>query len=64
MKESWVEMSHDHTIGGFNYLILEWESLRGSYTDKKAMKPPQRIKEEQMHLGMQDNEYLRKELIS
>ena len=50
MKKSWVEIPHDQRIGGFNYLILERESLRGSYTNKNAIIPPQRIKEEQLHI--------------
>ena len=49
MKKSWDEISHDQRIGGFNYLILERKTLRGSYTNKNAIIPPQRIKEEQMH---------------
>ena len=59
MKKLWVEISHDHRIGGFNYLILEIKSLRDSYTNKNAIIPPQRIKEEQMHLEMQEKGYLR-----
>ena len=59
MKKSWVEISHDQRIGGFNYLILERKTLRGSYTNKNAIIPPQRIKEEQMHLEMQDKKNLR-----
>ena len=41
------KISHDHRIGGFNYLILERKTLRGSYTNKNAIIPPQRIKAEQ-----------------
>ena len=59
MKKSWVEKSHDHRIGGFNYLILERKSLRGSYTNKNAIIPPQRIKEEQLRIEMQEKGYLR-----
>ena len=44
MKKSWVEISHDHRIGGFNYLILERKTLRGSYTNKNAIIPPQMIR--------------------
>ena len=59
MKKSWVEISHDHRIGGFNYLILERKTLRDSYTNKNAIIPPQRIKEEQLHIEMQEKGYLR-----
>ncbi len=59
MKKSWVEISHDQRIGEFNYLTVERITLRGSYTSKNAIIPPQRLKEEQMHLGMQENGYLR-----
>ena len=45
-----LQISHDQRIGGFNYLILERKSLRGSYNNKKAIIPPQRIKEEQLRI--------------
>ena len=59
MKKSRVEITHDHRIGGFNYLILEIKSLRDSYTNKNAIIPPQRIKEEELHFEMQEKGYLR-----
>ncbi len=56
MKKSWVEISHDQRIGGFNYLMLERKTLRDSYTNKNAITPPQRIKEEELHFEMQEKE--------
>ena len=54
MKKSWVEISHDQRICGFNYLILERKTLRGSYTNKSAIITPQMIKEEELHFDMQE----------
>ena len=59
MKKSWVEISPDQRIGGFIYLILERKTLRDSYTNKNVIIPPQRIKEEQLHIEMQEKGYLR-----